>query len=94
MEISLDILLQNAIFTKHKNIQRRSSKYLENTVFCLKGRKANPFLPTWNIHINFIFSVLESRSEQTIYTGCWEAKYYLLDFISALEQKNHNAILI
>lgn len=31
---------------------------------------------------------------QTVHTGNWEGKNYLLDFFSALEQKNHNVILI
>lgn len=46
IEISHDILLQKAIFPKHINIQRRTFKYLENTVFCLEDRKADPLLLT------------------------------------------------
>lgn len=42
----------------------KSLKYLENTVFCLKGRKANPFLPT---------SVLGSKSEQTVWADTFQS---------------------
>lgn len=93
MEISL--ILLKIPFLKNTNISKEDLLSIWKTqYFAWKIEKLTPCCPP-GIFTTVLFSVYWKKgSEQRAHTGNWEGKYYLLDFFSALEQKNHNAILI